>query len=386
MLSKLGRNIHRYMLGLFLFALGTGLWMNLRTLHLADLGATPKQIGLALALSSFSAGLIPLPSGIISDRIGPRRVIIFSWAVALVGAIVIALAKSWQFVTIGMVIYSLTWAANPAVTSYVILSMPEDLNGVHLEKAFSWVFRVFPLAMIFSPALGGWIAEAFSIQTDVWISVFTFALAIMIFWPAEEFKVKNQSKAIRFGPLVKNKNYLILVGFFGLLMIAQQVGYALVPNFLKDVRGFNQSSIGILFSISFAGTFVFNIVLERVRPRKGFLLLMALPWIAMVFIWLLTPPFWVWLAFFLLGGTTAMWLIKMASVGRVVNEDMQGVAFGLMESVGFLSMSAASGIAGVLYAATSGHSLPIISSVIGLPLVFLVWLVYVLRKTGEPIQ
>jgi len=386
LLSKLGHNILRYMLGLFLFALGTGLWLNLRPLHLANLGATPKQIGFALALSSFSAGLLPLPAGIISDRIGPRRVIIFSWTVALLGAVFIATAQSWQMVTVGMLIYSLTWAANPAVTSYVILSMPDDLKGVHLEKAFSWVFRAFPMAMIFSPALGGWIAEAFSIQTDVWISVFTFTLAIIIFWPAEEFKVKNQSKAIRFGPLFKNKSYLILVGFFGLLMIAQQVGYALLPNFLKDVRGFNQGSIGILFSISFAGSFVFNIVLERVRPRKGFLLLMPLPWIAMVFIWFLTPPFWVWLAFFLLGGTTAMWLIKMASVGRVVSEDMQGVAFGLVESVGFLSMSAASGIAGVLYAATSDHTLPIISSVIGLPLVFLVWLVYVLRKTGEPPQ
>jgi len=386
LLSKLGHNILRYMLGLFLFALGTGLWLNLRPLHLANLGATPKQIGFALALSSFSAGLLPLPAGIISDRIGPRRVIIFSWTVALLGAVFIATAQSWQMVTVGMLIYSLTWAANPAVTSYVILSMPDDLKGVHLEKAFSWVFRAFPMAMIFSPALGGWIAEAFSIQTDVWISVFTFTLAIIIFWPAEEFKVKNQSKAIRFSPLFKNKSYLILVGFFGLLMIAQQVGYALLPNFLKDVRGFNQGSIGILFSISFAGSFVFNIVLERVRPRKGFLLLMALPWIAMVFIWFLPPPFWVWLAFFLLGGTTAMWLIKMASVGRVVSEDMQGVAFGLVESVGFLSMSAASGIAGVLYAATSDHTLPIISSVIGLPLVFLVWLVYVLRKTGEPPQ
>lgn len=386
MLSKLGGNIIRYMLGLFLFALGTGLWLNLRPLHLADLGATPKQIGFALALSSLSAGILPLPAGIISDRIGPRRVIIFSWSVALLGAVIIAAAQSWQLVTVGMVIYSLTWAANPAVTSYVILSMPEDLNGVPLETAFSWVFRVWPMAMIFAPALGGWVAEAFSIQTDVWISVFTFALAIIIFWSASEIKVKKQSKAINFRPLVKNKNYLILVGFFGLLMIAQQIGYALVPNFLKDVRGFDQSGIGILFSISFAGSFVFNLILERVRPRKGFLLLMVLPWIAMVFIWLFTPPFWIWLAFFLLGGTTAMWLIKMASVGRVVSEEMQGVAFGLVESVGFLSMSAASGIAGVLYAVTSEHTLPIISSVISLPLVFLIWLMYVLRETGEPLQ
>jgi len=37
----------------FLFTFGAGLWLNLRTLYLADLGAAPKQIGLALAIGGF---------------------------------------------------------------------------------------------------------------------------------------------------------------------------------------------------------------------------------------------------------------------------------------------------------------------------------------------
>jgi hypothetical protein len=167
-------------------------------------------------------------------------------------------------------------------------------------------------------------------------------------------------------------------------MIAQQVGYALVPNFLEEVRGFDLGTIGALFSISFAGTFAFNLVLERVRPRTGFLVLMTSTWLAMVFLWVLVPPFWTWLAFILLGGSTAMWLIKMATIGRVVDEDVRGVAFGLAESFGFLAMSAASGIAGLLYAATPTHILPLIASATGLPLVTVVWSLYVVRTTGEP--
>jgi hypothetical protein len=37
----------------FLFTFGAGLWLNLRPFYLADRGAAPKQIGLALAIGGF---------------------------------------------------------------------------------------------------------------------------------------------------------------------------------------------------------------------------------------------------------------------------------------------------------------------------------------------
>ena len=95
MLKNIGRNNQLYMIANFLFAFGTGLWLNLRPLYLADLGAAPRQIGLALAISGLSAGFLPIPAGIISDRFGPRRVILFSWLMALLGAILAALAPTW---------------------------------------------------------------------------------------------------------------------------------------------------------------------------------------------------------------------------------------------------------------------------------------------------
>ena len=79
-----------------------------------------------------------------------------------------------------------------------------------------------------------------------------------------------------------------------------------------------------------------------------------------------------------------MWLIKAASSGRAVSAADQGIAFGMIESLGFLATSAAAGIAGVLYDATPTHSLPILASVIGIPLVFAGWLMIVRPLTGEP--
>jgi len=384
MLKKIGRNNQLYMVANFLFAFGTGLWLNLRPLYLADLGAAPKQIGLALAIGGFSAGVLPIPAGIISDRFGPRRVMILSWVMAFLGAILSALAPGWQFATLGIAIWSLTMAANPAVTSFVMLSMPDELRGENLEKAFSWVFRVWPFAMLFAPAVGGWIANRWGIRTDLWIGGVAYLVATLILFMTEEVRAEKTTTKFQFADLRKNKNYWVLAGFFTVLVLAQQIGFSLLPNFLEEVGSFSQAQIGILFSISFLGAFMGNLLVARVQPRTGFIVLVIAPWVGMVLLLGPTQPFLAAIAFFLFGGITTMWLIKAACSGRAVRAANQGIAFGLIESFGFLATSAAAGIAGVLYAVTSTHTLPLFASIIGIPLVFASWMFIVKPLTGEP--
>lgn len=374
------------MLANFLFAFGTGLWLNLRPLFLADLGAAPKQIGLALAIGGLSAGFLPIPAGIISDRFGPRRVIILSWVMAFLGAILTALAPTWQFATLGIVVWSLTMAANPAVTSFVMLSMPVELRGENLEKAFSWVFRVWPFAMLFAPAMGGWIANRWGIRTDLWIGGVAYLVATLIFFMTAEIRAEKTTTKFQFTKLRKNKKYWILAGFFAVLVLAQQIGFSLLPNFLEDVGSFSQAQIGMLFSVSFLGAFMGNILVARVQPRTGYIILVIASWVGMLLLLAPTQPFLAGIAFFLFGSLTTMWLIKAASSGRAVSSANQGIAFGLIESLSFLATSAAAGIAGVLYDATPAHTLPLIASTLGIPLVYVGWMLIVKPLTGEPRQ
>ena len=384
MLKKIGRNNQLYMVANFLFAFGTGLWLNLRPLYLADLGAAPQQIGLALAIGGISAGLLPIPAGIIADRFGPRRVILISWLAAFLGAVMTAIAPSWQLATVGIVVWSLTMAANPAVTAYVALSMPSALRDENLEKAFSWVFRVWPFAMLFAPAVGGWIANLWGIRIDLWLGGAAYLLATLVFSFTEEVRTENSSVTFQFAGLVKNRNYWILAIFFTVLVLAQQIGYSLLPNFLEEVGGFSPAQIGFLFSVSFLGAFLGNLLIASVQPRTGFILVVLASWVGMVLMLGSTRPFLAGIAFFLFGGLTTMWLIKAACSGRAVREEQQGIAFGLIESFGFLATSAAAGIAGVLYGVTPMHTLPLLVSSISIPLVFVGWLLIVQPLTGEP--
>jgi predicted MFS family arabinose efflux permease len=303
---------------------------------------------------------------------------------AFLGAILTALAPGWQFATLGIAIWSLTMAANPAVTSFVMLSMPDELLGENLEKAFSWVFRVWPFAMLFAPAVGGWIANRWGIRTDLWIGGAAYFVATLILFLTEEVKAEKTTTEFSFAGLRNNRNYWVLAGFFTALVLTQQIGYSLLPNFLEEVASFSQAQIGVLFSVSFLGAFMGNILVARVQPRTGFLVLVIASWVGMLVLLAPAQPFLAGIAFFFFGGITTMWLIKAASSGRAVSAADQGIAFGLIESFGFLATSAAAGIAGVLYDATPTHTMPLLASIIGIPLVFVGWLVIVRPLTGEP--
>ena len=129
-----------------------------------------------------------------------------------------------------------------------------------------------------------------------------------------------------------------------------------------------------------------NILVARVQPRTGFIILMIASWVGMLLLLAPTQPFLAGVAFFLFGSLTTMWLIKAASSGRAVRVADQGIAFGLIESLSFMAASPAAGIAGVLYDASPMHTLPILASTIGIPLVYVGWVLIVKPLTGEPRQ
>lgn len=105
MFRSISRNNRLFMLGNFLFALSYGLWMNLRQIHLLDLGASPAEIGTVFALVAIAGGLLPLPAGMLADRIGPKRVILASWLLASAGALTAALAQTWPIAGAGYIIF-----------------------------------------------------------------------------------------------------------------------------------------------------------------------------------------------------------------------------------------------------------------------------------------
>jgi MFS family permease len=382
MFKSISRNNRLFMLGNFLFALSYGLWMNLRQIHLLGLGASPAEIGNVFALVATAGGLLPLPAGILADRIGPKRVILVSWLIAFAGALIAALAQSWLFASAGYVIFMLCIAANPATVSYVLLNtMGQDREG-SAESVMATVFASWPAAMIFSPALGGWIADKLGIQTDLWIGAAGLLTAVSVFMLADDVQPRASKERSNPLALAGNRHFVALALYFTLALMALNLGFALAPTFLQDAQGFSAGFIGVLFSLSSVGMLLFRSVVIAFRPRLSFTILVGAACLGMLALWQTKGEVWTAIAFLLLGAISTTWVVMQASIGRSVPEQVRGLALGITESLYYGGIALASWLAGQLYGWTPAHDLPLIYGSAAVLVVLVLWTVVPLN--GQP--
>jgi MFS family permease len=380
MFKSINRNNRLFMLGNFLFALSYGLWMNLRQLHLLDLGATPAEIGSVFALIALAGGLLPVPAGVLADRIGPKRVILASWLLAFAGTFIAALAQTWSFAGAGYVVFMLCIAANPATVSYVLLNTTDHDREGSAEGVMATAFASWPAAMIFAPALGGLIADWLNIQANLWIGAAGLLLAVVVFALADNTRptrVPGRSNPV---VLVGNWHFVALAGFFSVALTALYLGYALVPTYLEDARGFSAGFIGVLFSLSSIGTLLFRNVVIRFRPRLSFAILVSAVWLGTLGLWQAEGEVWTGAAFLLLGAISTTWVVMQASIGRSVAEHVRGLALGITESLYYGGIALASWLAGQLYAETPQHDRPLIFGLAAMLIVLMLWAVLPLGR------
>lgn len=125
--------------------------------HLA--GATPYRIGVALGIYGLSQGLLQIPFGVLSDRIGRKAMIVLGLIAFGIGSVVAASAT-----TIGGMILGRLLQGAGAVGS-VVLALVADLTAEKSRtKAMALVGMSigfsFLLAIVTGPAIAGWIGVA----------------------------------------------------------------------------------------------------------------------------------------------------------------------------------------------------------------------------------
>ncbi|MBZ0292071.1 MAG: MFS transporter [Anaerolineae bacterium] len=373
MLKDIDRNNRLFMAGNFLFALSYGLWMNLRQLHLGDLGASPAEVGTTLGMIAIAGGVLPLPAGLLTDRIGPKRVILGAWGIAILGTIIAALATGWSMAGVGFAVFMLVIAANPATVTYVLLNTADHHGEARAERVMATVFASWPAAMIFAPALGGLIADQWGIAADLWIGAVGFALALGIFALAADVRPIRTEAPAGFRAVLANQRFLLLALYYPLVLITLNIGYVLAPTYLEGVRQYSTGAIGFLFSLLSIGSLAFNMVVAKARPQISFIVLIAAVWAGTLLIWQSNNILLTGMAFILLGAISTMWLLAQSSFGQLVNPQQRGLALGITETLAYGAVALASWVAGQLYEHTPTHDLPLVAGIITIFVALLIW-------------
>lgn len=384
MVKLMGRDNLLVMGALLVWALGEGLWYFVRQIYLTQLGATPVQVGTALAIEIVGRAVTLLPAGYGIDRIGPRQMLIGAWVAGIVGTVAMGIAVTWQTFMLGLFAYGLSGFAIPAVSAYALATTSaRRTNARDTQQVLAFMFAVYPLGLIISPTVGGWIGGQWGIGTCLWVALAAYFVSLVILLPIRHVEPHPHDGKLNIVPMFSNRTYLWRASFFALCISSMYVGVALLPNYLKEVKTIPLEAIGVLYSIQSAGTVAVNLLVGRLAPRWTLPAVVGLFTAALALIWLVPGLLAVGLALFTSGAIFVARTVATGSIEHTVNAKDRGMAFSMMEMIFALMTSLAGQTAGLLYAASPEHTLPFVAAIILAPLMLVAWFATSIWQPGQ---
>jgi predicted MFS family arabinose efflux permease len=330
---------------LFTWGIGEGMYFYFVPIYLDQLGAAPMQIGAIFSVFGFMMLIAHLPSGYFSDKWGRRQLLYLNWVLGLLAMVVMALAQSLWVFAVGYWVYGLTASVTSPLFSYVTAARGKMTAG----RAMTLISATFSLGMIFGPSSGGWIGEHYGLRSIylVVIGIFGFSLIFMLFLrpqPRDELPDHHKSNSLH-----ANSRYMTMLAIIFLTTFAMYLPQPLTPNFLKGERGLSIVQLGWVGTVGGVGNFALNLLLGSLNARTGFILGQVLVGLFSLAIWKGTGiPFYM-LGYFLLGGFRAARMLAFAQVRSVILQAQMGLAYGIAETLGSLSVILAPLLAGFLY-------------------------------------
>ncbi len=122
-------------------------------------GDDPALVGLAMGIYSLTQGLLQLPFGMASDRLGRKRVIVFGLLVFAAGSLVAAAAGS-----LTQLIFGRCLQGAGAVSAVVTALLADQTRDIVRTKAMALVGAsiglMFALSLVLAPLLASWVGLA----------------------------------------------------------------------------------------------------------------------------------------------------------------------------------------------------------------------------------
>ena len=237
-------------------------------------GATPYLIGEALGIYGLSQGLLQIPFGLLSDRIGRKVMIVLGLLLFAAGSAVAAMSHSIGGVIIGRVLQG-----SGAVGS-VILALVADLTAEeNRTKAMAMVGITigasFMVALIAGPIVASFIGVAGIFWLMVGLALVGIAITQFVVPSPRRVRVHRDAETVpaMIGAVLRNTELLRLdFGIFALHAMLT-ASFLVVPGLLRgtlDVSVHNQWMVWLpVLIVSVAVMVPAIIVAEKHRRMKG---------------------------------------------------------------------------------------------------------------------
>jgi len=238
--------------------------------------ATPYTIGLALGIYGLTQGLLQIPFGLMSDRVGRKPMIVFGLLVFALGSVVAALSGSIMGVVAGRALQG------AGAVGSVILALVADLTAEeNRTKAMATVGITigfsFMIAVVAGPIVAGLVGVAGIFWLMVVLGLAGIGITLFVVPSPPALRVRRDAETVpsMLGGVLKNGELLRLdFGIFALHAMLT-ASFLVVPGLLHSAVGVNDDNQWLVYLpvlvVSVAIMVPAIIVAEKHRRMKAVL-------------------------------------------------------------------------------------------------------------------
>ena len=171
------RNLAYVVLARFISRLGGSAVWFIGTMGVAaySFDATPRQLAIMSAVNGIAAIAGSLIAGVLIDRFGPRKVMIWAEIGSIPPVLWMMVAPTFPLFILGSALFSLfgipTWTAGASFAPYIVQGREE------LERANAYIEGGSSVGFVLGPALGALVANAFDQRAVFWIMIIASVIA-----------------------------------------------------------------------------------------------------------------------------------------------------------------------------------------------------------------
>jgi nitrate/nitrite transporter NarK len=332
-----------------------------------EFGLSYSEAGLVMSIGLLPYALMQVPSGLLSDRWGPRRILLLFLAIAIVGNVAFMVAGGYPAILTSQIIIGFGSSVVFICAVKIIEAwLPSESLGRNLGvlSAASSLgsFIAYSGLPLLHSTFKSWRPAYMGLTLAMVGALALIALLVRDKPKAEEKKNRRSLEVLR--SVASNRVLLpLFVGYF--ISGFNWCFWSWMPKFLVDTKGFSYVDAGFVASISTAtsivGCVIVGAVSDRLRKRKLPLAVFAAMDSFMLALIILLPSSTTVPAFFvscaILGITSTMWVLPYAMVAETLPRSLSGVGLGLLNFLGYVGSIVMTPIFGSLIDRTGSYAL-----------------------------
>lgn len=325
----LSRDNFLVMLSMLFWGAGEGLWFYVQPLYIKSLGADSLEIGFVLSLAPVLMVLILIPSGILADRHGRKKMMVGGSVMGTVAVLLLASARDWRQSIVGFLLYWGSTGCLPAFHAYIAhASERKDLN-----RNFSLMYAAFAVGLIIFPTVGGFLAERVGFPLALCTAAAFYAVSTVLVVAVREQPVVATTVGFGLRDVLSNSRLMIICTVSVFIFLAMFLGQPFAPNYLEEVVGLELVWIGFLGSAHALGATVLGVGLGKLSEGvAGLVVGQALVLVSLLLLLRFQAIPLLALSFFLRGAFNACRALALGQMGKVIGETASGLAYGLLNT------------------------------------------------------